>query len=346
MPSNNNIKSLNFSYDDRLNRDPLTAFSSKFNTTTNVTSDMDCISIFGPVTNINCPNEYPDCNCPQALIELRPTFSEPSISELENARNATEECFLIKDTFGPNNGWAENEYTKWGGIDYSNTESTYNCLGSAQYGKFTWKGVCGGTKLGPLQEVKGICGSEAKYGPSSGGLFPYSIRTSYKQEDNSYAAWDVTRTSNIIDALSNYDTTVIDQANQTIYPVLAGINFPYYLEYSKTDATFWNTPQKTPLYRKAQTALLKYQRIKILVNGNFDIKPGKIVYIDIPITNTPARDNSAVKSRYEGTWMVYRAERIIRPGKHSMYLYLMRDYPSVSPDTQSEKIWINLPSTQ
>jgi hypothetical protein len=340
MPYNNNITSLNFSYEDRLNRDSLTTFPSKFNTTTNITSDMDCITIFGPVTNINCPDEYPDCNCPESFIELRPTFSEPSISELESARNATEECFLIKQEFGAKNGWDENEYVKWGGIDYSNKDSTYNCIGSKEYGKFVWKGVNGGTKLGPLQEVKGITGTDSAYGASEAGLFPYSVRMAFGEEKK---AWDIPfRNNNIIDILSTKDKAA---ANQTIYPVLVGKNFQYYLEYSKTYATFWNTPQKTPLYRKAQTALLKYQRIKILVNGNFDIKPGKIVYINIPITNTPARDNSAVKSRYEGTWMVYRAERIIRPGKHSMYLYLMRDYPSVSPDTQSENIWINVSST-
>jgi hypothetical protein len=34
--------------------------------------------------------------------------------------------------------------------------------------------------------------------------------------------------------------------------------------------------------------------------------------------------------------MVYKAERIIKPGKHSMYLYLMRDYPTVDPNRTSE----------
>jgi hypothetical protein len=111
-----------------------------------------------------------------------------------------------------------------------------------------------------------------------------------------------------------------------------GKNFPHYLEYSKTNATFWNTPENTPLYRKAQVALIKYQRIKILVNGDFTIKPGKIIKINRPVDN---RNSKILKTRYEGSWMVYKVERIIKPGKHSMYLHLMRDYPYISPDVKS-----------
>jgi hypothetical protein len=331
MPLNNNTSSFNLSYDDRLNRDPLTTFSTKFNTTTNVNTDLDCISIFGPVNNLDCPDEYPDCNCPQAFIELRPTFAEPTINELEVARNAAEECFLIKQEFSTKNGFAENEYKNWGGIDYSNKDSGYNCLGTEAYGKFQWKGNNGGSKKGPFQEVQGITGTKAGFGSSSGGLFPYSIRLSYG--DNN--AWDVMRTTNTINGLGSADAGA---ANQTIYPVLAGKNFQYYLEYSKTNATFWNTPEKTPLHRKAQTSLLRYQRIKILVNGNFQIKPGKLVYVQRPVDN---RNSKILTSRHEGIWMVYRAERIIRPGKHSMYLYLMRDYPSISPDTSTDDIFVD-----
>ena len=339
MPLNNNTNSLNLSYDDRLNRDPLTTFSSKFNTTTNVNTSLDCISIFGPVSNLDCPNEYPDCNCPQAMLELRPAFPEPTISEIEVARNQAEECFLIKQTFSSKYGWSDNEYTQWGGIDYSNKDSTYNCLGSQNYGKFTFKGNGGGNALGPFQKLKGISGTEAGYGESENGLFPYSVRVDYTLEDNTQAAWDVPRITNVIGQLSAQDRGA---ANQTIYPVLVGSKFPYYLEYSKTYATFWNTPQKTPLYRKAQTALLKYQRIKILVNGNFKIRPGSVVYVNVPINN---RNVTNITSRYEGKWMVYRAERIIRPGKHSMYLYLMRDYPSISPDQEPANIFADKTDT-
>lgn len=344
MPFNNNITSLNFSYDDRLNRDPLTTFSSKFNTTTNVNTEFDCISIFGPVNNINCPDEYPDCNCPVAFVDLRPKFSEPSITEIENARHAAEECMLIKKTFGICGGFPALEYLNWGGIDYSNKYSTYNCFGSEKYGKFKWSDTpdTSNDKLGPFQKLKAIKGvSGATLGASSSGLFPYSIRVSFPTgvsldgSSAGYASWQGITANSIIDIL---DTESKTDANKTVYPSLFGVNFPYYLEYSKTSATFWNTPPHTPLYRKAQTGLLKYQKIKILVNGNFKIKPGNLIYISLPSTNT---DASAPQSKYQGIWMVYRAERIIKPGKHSMYLYLMRDYPSIDPDLVLGPVQIN-----
>jgi len=53
------------------------------------------------------------------------------------------------------------------------------------------------------------------------------------------------------------------------------------------------------------------QRVKILVHGNFQIKPGTMVFVDY--------------HNFGGRWMVYKVQRIITAQKHSMYLYLMRD---------------------
>jgi hypothetical protein len=92
---------------------------------------------------------------------------------------------------------------------------------------------------------------------------------------------------------------------------IIGPNFKFYKEYSKTNATFWNTPPETPLFRRAQTALMNAQRVKILVHGNINITPGTIVNIDY--------------FNFGGRWMVYRVERTITAERHSMYLYLMRD---------------------
>ena len=108
-----------------------------------------------------------------------------------------------------------------------------------------------------------------------------------------------------------------------------GRNFEKYIEYSKTNATFWNTPPKTPLYRRAQTALLMYNRIRILVHGDFNIKPGKLVKIDYSLAFT--NNTNIKKSRYDGNWMVYRVQHVITGIKHSMYLFLMRDGSETSP---------------
>jgi hypothetical protein len=108
-----------------------------------------------------------------------------------------------------------------------------------------------------------------------------------------------------------------------------GANFDKYIEYSKTNATFWNTPPKTPLYRRAQTALLMYNRIRLLVHGDFNIKPGKLVKIDYSLA---FKNNTNVKkSRYDGNWMVYRVQHVITGIKHSMYVFLMRDGSETDP---------------
>ena len=100
-----------------------------------------------------------------------------------------------------------------------------------------------------------------------------------------------------------------------------GDSFKNYMEYSKTNSTFWNTPPKTPLYRRAQTALLSYHRIKILVHGNFNIKPGKLIKIKYPI----GENDNIKQSRYDGLWMVYKVTHIMTAVNHTMYVHLMRD---------------------
>jgi len=108
-----------------------------------------------------------------------------------------------------------------------------------------------------------------------------------------------------------------------------GTQFEKYVEYSKTNATFWNTPPKTPLYRRAQMALLMYNRIRILVHGDFNIKPGDLINIAYSVN---MQNNTQIKkSRHDGKWMVYKVQRVLTAVKHSMFLYLMRDGSEVDP---------------
>lgn len=108
-----------------------------------------------------------------------------------------------------------------------------------------------------------------------------------------------------------------------------GKQFEKYIEYSKTNATFWNTPPKTPLYRRAQMALLMYNRIRILVHGDFNIKPGNLIQISYSVN---MQNNTDIKkSRHDGLWMVYKVQRVLTAVKHSMFLHLMRDGSEVDP---------------
>lgn len=177
----------------------------------------------------------------------------------------------------------ENLSTKWFGINYADPSCSYNCIENSSE---------------PTSEFKVI----TRGGDNDPNNLNSPIRILYTGET-------------FPEGLSGADE------GSTSGGLTAGSNFKHYLEYSKTNATFWNTPKETPLYRKAQTALLTYQRIKIVVNGDFDIKPGNLVAINMP---TPEM-SSISETRFHGTWMVYKNEHIITSQKHSMILYLMRD---------------------
>ena len=82
------------------------------------------------------------------------------------------------------------------------------------------------------------------------------------------------------------------------------------------------------MYRKAQTNLLTYQRVKIIVNGNFKIIPGDILNLNIPT----GEKTSILSTRFHGKWMIYAVDRVITATKHSMTLYLMRDGNNISPE--------------
>jgi hypothetical protein len=182
----------------------------------------------------------------------------------------------------------------WLGIDYTDPNATYNCFCNAGWPKTeSWVPV--------EQNVE-----ENKPNPSE---TLYGYRATSKDQPR--------------DLFPNLPPYVAPS-----YPD-CGEHFPKYVEYSKTQATFWNTPPKTPLFRRAQTALLTYHRIKILVYGNFNVKPGKLVKIDYPIGS----NENIKKSRYDGLWMVYKVKHVLSPINHTMFVYLMRDGSTSVPAT-------------
>lgn len=133
---------------------------------------------------------------------------------------------------------------EWLGIDYSDPNAPYNCFCnnvSTTTGNPLWPGA---DRF--ISDIYSI-------GPN-GGAFAWlpaaAAGTAPRYQPSSYDLGD------------------------------CGKHFAKYVEYSKTNATFWNTPPKTPLYRRAQTALLMYHRIRILVHGDFNIKPGNLINIE------------------------------------------------------------------
>ncbi len=184
--------------------------------------------------------------------------------------------------------------TEWLGIDYSDPNAAYNCFcNTKRPGASTpaWPGT--DTFVGDVFQLpEGVSGSFVETPADTANAVP----------DYTPPTYDISA---------------------------CGTKFDRYVEYSKTNSTFWNTPPKTPLYRRAQTALLMYNRIKILVHGNFNIKPGDLIKIESKLNMQS--NNQIRRTRHDGRWMVYRIQRVITPIKHSMYLFLMRDGSETDP---------------
>lgn len=255
-----------------------------------------CMNPNGYVSNKNCPDNDPYCNCPK---DLTPNQEEVSSSDLMILKQNTNECYHIKDKLS----------VGWFGIDYSNPSCSYNCIEEKYIN----------IKHGSTSGLTGIVKSTGWYS-RSGGMPRRKTFGRGATLPNTGEMWSVPG-----------DVVGLTMDEPSGVPSLGGVsgsftgtvgpNFKHYLEYSKTNATFWNTPKETPLYRKAQTALLTYQRIKIVVNGDFSIKPGNLVAINMPTSEM----FNISETRFHGKWMVYKNEHIITSQKHSMILYLMRD---------------------
>ena len=120
-----------------------------------------------------------------------------------------------------------------------------------------------------------------------------------------------------------------------------GDKFMEYLRYTRTNATFWNTPDYTPLYRNAQLALLDSQKIGIAVNGDLSVRPGDIVSLDIMGNEIDANGGDTspevgerqfkvndlrVNAKFKGKWMVVSiTHKMVGLKLHKMQLVLTRD---------------------
>ena len=112
-----------------------------------------------------------------------------------------------------------------------------------------------------------------------------------------------------------------------------GKKFGEYLQYTRMQSTYWDTPPQQPLWRNAQMSLITSNKLSINIHGDLTLRPGTMVFI---------RDFSgdgATLSKIGGRWLV---ESIIHnigvfPVAHEMQLNLMRDTSPV--DLSESSIW-------
>jgi hypothetical protein len=263
-----------------------------------------CMNPYGGVSNLDCPDWDPSCNC--IVTQFMPTKPEPEQKTLITLRKKISECDLIKQYLG----------NDWLGIDYTNPYSTFNCPG------------CAYETVEPKPEERLIQAYKLKKDNESiqgyTGPYPYSLGISGISG---------------IKLSTDYGPGEAPEKITKADWKCTGDCFKYYTEYSKTNATFWNTPLKTPLLRKGQIGSYNAQKIKILVNGDSRIHVGDLINLSIPIEGYP------YKKRFSGRWMIYKIERVLTLNKHSMFLYLMRDGHSLNEVTNPLDLDVNIPNT-
>jgi len=109
-----------------------------------------------------------------------------------------------------------------------------------------------------------------------------------------------------------------------------GENFKDYIEYTRTSATYWDTPTTTPLWRDAQMMLIKSQISTILLQGDLTLRPGELINI------TNKNPSSDKERRFSGRWLVADVSHIIYGSQHKMWLTLVRDSSPIDPETSEE----------
>lgn len=113
-----------------------------------------------------------------------------------------------------------------------------------------------------------------------------------------------------------------------------GDKFHEYMEYTKSLATFWDTPPHTPLYRNAQGQLASSQVIQIGMVGNLNLRPGHIIRITIPPEEA---DPNIEEKNLSGKWMIQEITHEMNdPTIYFMRLTLTRDSLLKSPEESEE----------
>jgi hypothetical protein len=111
-----------------------------------------------------------------------------------------------------------------------------------------------------------------------------------------------------------------------------GGDFKKYVEYNRTDATYWDTPKTTPLWRNAQMQLINSQKMSVVLNGDLTLRPGKMITI---ANKLPGSEENADRQKFTGRWLVSDIDHIITAQSHRMNVMLTRDSTPVDPNKSS-----------
>jgi len=110
-----------------------------------------------------------------------------------------------------------------------------------------------------------------------------------------------------------------------------GDKFNEYLEYTRTYATYWDTPKTTPLWRNAQMFLIQSQKALVVLNGDLSLRPGQCIRVGAfaaPNEGSKADD----QKKFAGRWLVTEIEHIMGSTTHKMIVTLSRDSTPINPN--------------
>ena len=103
-----------------------------------------------------------------------------------------------------------------------------------------------------------------------------------------------------------------------------GQKYSDYLKYVSTYATFWETPDQTPLRRNALMNQLETQKASITVAGDLSVRPGFVLNVDNP--KSPEKEEAEYSQhRIAGKWFVSGIKHVMSSQSHVMSFNCNRD---------------------
>tara|TARA_R100000951_G_scaffold63632_3_gene53434 strand:+ start:13014 stop:13904 length:891 start_codon:yes stop_codon:yes gene_type:complete len=255
-----------------------------------------CANPEGPVDNNGCPADDPYCRCPEEIKFLRPKDAfliEPGTPQTQIPEELTDTA----------REFAESVSSSLNSRSYKVIDSNNIELGDFNSREEAQEFIDG---LDPSQE-------------------PTDAILEFLLEQSKYCTLIE---EELGEEYLGCDWEDPDSPTSCSCPTV-GEKYKEWRKHYETYSTFWNTPKQTPLLRNAQMTLLTAQKAEAIVHGDFSIRPGAIINIEVSKIN----DSTDLTSS-SGRWMVAEIEHMLEGANaHTMTLQLIRDSLYVDPNS-------------
>jgi len=114
-----------------------------------------------------------------------------------------------------------------------------------------------------------------------------------------------------------------------------GPKFGKYLEYTRTQSTYWDTVPQQPLWRNAQMNLIQSNELLLRIHGDLRLRPGTMIHVKDK-NLAPSNDYTKIGGRWLVKSIVHNIGAF--PIAHDMQLRLIRGTSPVDPE-QDLSLW-------